>query len=63
MRTDRGALIAPGSSMPGRDAVLGMHLRWLEIVGRETTAVSAREPRLSLIPVPLAAQIGGRRAW
>lgn len=47
--------------MPGRDAVLGMHLRWLEIVGRETTAVSAREPRLSLIPV--AAQIGGRRAW
>jgi len=49
--------------MQARDAALGMQVRWLEIVGRETNAVAGRKPRLSMIPAPVAAQVGGRRAW
>jgi len=62
-RADPVNLATPGSSTPAMDAVLGIQLRWLEIVGREPTAIPGRKPRLSLIPAPVAAQVGGRRAW
>jgi hypothetical protein len=45
------------------DALLGAHLRWLEMVGRETTAVPSRRPALSLIPAPVYAQAAGRYGW
>jgi hypothetical protein len=63
-RTDRAALAVRGSnSVQARDAVLGMQVRWLEIVGQETGPTPGRRPRLSMIPAPVAAQVGGRRAW
>ena len=62
-RADPVNAAMPGSSTPAMDAVLGIQLRWLEIVGREPTAIPSRKPRLSLIPAPAAAQVGGRRAW
>ena len=62
-RTDSVTKAAPGSSLQARDAVLGMQVRWLEIVGRETAPAAGRKPRLSMIPAPVAAQVGGRRAW
>jgi hypothetical protein len=62
-KADRVTGAAPGGSTLARDAVLDMQVRWLEVVGRETTAIQGRKPRLSLIPAPVAAQVGGRRAW
>jgi hypothetical protein len=62
-RADRGEVALAGSGTPASDAVLGIQLRWLEIVGREPAMLPARRPRLSLIPAPVAAQVGGRRAW
>jgi hypothetical protein len=63
-RADRVNVAPPGSSTAASEVALGMHLRWPEIAGRETTAVQGRQPpRLSLIPAPVAAQVGGRRAW
>ena len=62
-RADRAEVALAGSGTPASDAILGIQLRWLEIVGREPAMLPARRPRLSLIPAPVAAQVGGRRAW
>ncbi len=62
-KADRATGQTRGSTTPAREAVLGMQVRWLEVVGRETTATQGRRPGLSLIPAPVAAQVGGRRAW
>jgi hypothetical protein len=63
-RNDRAAVaVTARSSVQARDAVLGMQVRWLEIVGQETGPIPGRRPRLSMIPAPVAAQVGGRRAW
>ena len=37
-RAERGYADAPGGDTPARDVILGMQVRWLEVVGRETTA-------------------------
>jgi len=63
VRADRGTIVTQGGGIQARDAALGMQVRWLEIVGRETNASAGRKPRLSMIPAPVAAQVGGRRAW
>jgi hypothetical protein len=63
VRADRVAIATQAGGMQARDAALGMQVRWLEIVGRETNATAGRRPRLSMIPAPVAAQVGGRRAW
>jgi hypothetical protein len=63
VRADRVNIAPQAGGMQARDAALGMQVRWLEIVGRETSATAARRPRLSMIPAPVAAQVGGRRAW
>lgn len=62
-RADRVEVSLAGSGTPTSDAVLGLQLRWLEIVGREPATLPGRRPRLSLIPSPVAAQVGGPRAW
>ncbi len=63
VRADRVNIATQAGGMQARDAALGMQVRWLEIVGRETNATAGRRPRLSMIPAPVAAQVGGRRAW
>jgi hypothetical protein len=58
---DRGYAHALGASTPARDAILGMQVRWLEVVGRETTA-AGRRPKLrqiSALPAPAVSH----RAW
>ncbi len=62
-RADRQDDARSGGSAAARDAVIGMQVRWLEIVGREAAIEGRRPPRLSLIPAPVAAQVGGRRTW
>src|SRR5215469_8199082 len=52
-RADRLSRAAPTNTMPTMDALLSAHLRWLEMVGRETTAVPSRRPTLSMIPAPV----------
>jgi hypothetical protein len=49
--------------VPTMDALLSAHVRWLEMVSRETTAVAGRRPTLSLIPAPVYARTGGRYGW
>ncbi len=63
VRADRVNVATQAGGLQARDAALGMQVRWLEIVGRETNATAGRRPRLSVIPAPVAAQVGGRRAW
>lgn len=63
VRADRVNIATQAGGMQARDAALGMQVRWMEIVGRETNATAGRRPRLSMIPAPVAAQVGGRRAW
>jgi hypothetical protein len=63
VRADRVNIATQAGGMQAREAALGMQVRWLEIVGRETNATAGRRPRLSMIPAPVAAQVGGRRAW
>ena len=62
VRADRVNIATQAGGMQARDAALGMQVRWLEIVGRETNATAGRRPRLSMIPAPVAAQVGGRRS-
>ncbi len=61
-RADRGYADASGTTAPARDAILGMQVRWLEVVGQETTAVAGRKPRLSRIPA-MPAPAASHRAW
>jgi len=56
-------MAAPTSSVPAREALLSTHMRWLEMVARETTDVPSRKPGLSMIPAPAVAQAGGRHRW
>jgi hypothetical protein len=49
--------------VPTMDALLSAHVRWLEMVSRETTAVPSRRPTLSLIPAPVYAHSGSRYGW
>jgi hypothetical protein len=62
-RADRANAPTYGTSMPARDTLLSAHLRWLEMVSRETADVPSRRPMLSMIPAPVAAHGGGRHAW
>jgi hypothetical protein len=59
-RVDRRA---SSNAVPTMDALLSAHVRWLEMVGRESTAVPTRRPTLSLIPAPVYARAGGRYGW
>jgi hypothetical protein len=61
-RSNRGYANGPGTSTPARDVILGMQVRWLEVVGRETTAVTGRNPRLSRI-APVPAPVVSHRVW
>jgi hypothetical protein len=61
-RAERGYADEPGGSTPARDVILGMQVRWLEVVGRETTAAAVRRPRLSQISTMPAPAIS-HRAW
>ena len=62
-RADRVSRSAPSDAVPTMDALLSAHVRWLEMVSRETTAVPSRRPTLSLIPAPVYARAGGRYGW
>ncbi len=61
-RAERRYADAPGGNTPARDVILGMQVRWLEVVGRETTDAPGRRPKMrqiSAIPAPAASH----RAW
>jgi hypothetical protein len=62
-RADHVERRAPSNAVPTMDALLSAHVRWLEMVSRETAAVSSRRPTLSLIPAPVYARAGGRHGW
>ena len=62
-KVDRANVPVPGNSTPAREALLAMHMRWLEIVGREAAISGPKPPRMGLIPAPVGAQVGGTRAW
>jgi hypothetical protein len=62
-KTHRVEVAMASSSPPARDSVLDMQVQWLEIVSREPAVYASRRPQLSLIPVPVAAQVGGRPLW
>ena len=61
-RAERGYADEPSASTPGRDVILGMQVRWLEVVARETTGAAGRRPRLSQIS-PIPAPAISHRAW
>jgi hypothetical protein len=61
-RAERGYADAPSASTPGRDVILGMQVRWLEVVARETTGATGRRPKLSQIS-PIPAPAISHRAW
>jgi hypothetical protein len=62
-RADRVEVAMASSSAPARDSVLDMQVQWLEIVSREPAGYANRRPQLSLIPVPVTAQVGSRLVW
>lgn len=62
-RADRVDRQARSNAVPTMDALLSAHVRWLEMVSRESTAVPSRRPTLSLIPAPVYANAGGRHGW
>ena len=62
-KADRVNRPTASGAVPTMDALLGAHIRWLEMVGRETTTVPSRRPTLSLIPAPVYAQAAGRYGW
>ena len=62
-RADRVNRAAPTNTAPTMDALLSAHVRWLEMVSRETTAVPSRRPTLSLIPAPVYAHGASPYGW
>ena len=62
-RADRVGVHVPSNPVPTMDALLSAHVRWLEMVSRETTAVPSRRPTLSLIPAPVYARAGNHYGW
>ena len=62
-RADRVDRRASSSAVPTMDALLSAHVRWLEMVSRETTAVPGRRPTLSLIPAPVYVRGASTYVW
>jgi hypothetical protein len=61
--SNRADVPAPPGAIPARDTLLSAHLRWLEMVGRETSAVPIRNRRPAMIAAPVVTRSFGRHAW